>query len=128
MALHGTVGALEARAFGDAVKRFLCYDMAAGHHHGRVGVGGLLLGDGTDEDGVEVIGRWEWDFDLFTVSCCSFPMSWSRATWTYRKLILRRPLCTRLLHDVLQLQQMRQCDGSSGRRNVQRRICRETEQ
>jgi hypothetical protein len=69
VALHGTVGALEARAFGDAVERFLCDDMAAGHHHGRVRVGGLLLGDGTHEDGVEVIGWWEWDLDLCTVSC-----------------------------------------------------------
>jgi hypothetical protein len=42
-------------------------DVAAGHHHGGVGVGGLFLADGAHEDGVEVVGRGEGDFDLWCV-------------------------------------------------------------
>ena len=64
MAFHGTVRAFEARALANAVEGFLRYDVTAGHHHWRVCIGGLLFGDGADEDGVEVVGWWERDFDL----------------------------------------------------------------
>jgi hypothetical protein len=44
------------------------HNVAAGHHHGRVGVCSLFFGHGAHEDGMEVVGMWERDFDLFHVS------------------------------------------------------------
>ena len=38
--------------------------MPAWHHHRRVVVGCLLLGNGTDKDGMEVIRRRQGDFNL----------------------------------------------------------------
>ena len=64
MALTGTIRALEPTALAQLAQTLLRYDVAARHHHGGVLVGGLLFGDGADEDGVEVVGRGEWDLDL----------------------------------------------------------------
>jgi hypothetical protein len=66
VAFGGAVRTLETSALADAVERLLSDDVAAGHHHGGVCVGGLFFGDGADEDGVEVIGLGEGDFDLRT--------------------------------------------------------------
>jgi hypothetical protein len=47
----------------------MSHDVAARHHHGRVGVRGLFFGHGAHEDGVEVVGVWEGDFDLIMSVC-----------------------------------------------------------
>lgn len=64
MGLGGAVGTLEAGAFGEAFEGFLGDDVAAGEHHGGVGLCGLFFGDRADEDGVKVVGGGEGDFDL----------------------------------------------------------------
>ena len=65
MGFPRAIGTLEAGAFGELLERLLCDDVAAGHHHGGVGVGGLFFCDGADEDGVEVVGWGEGDFGLY---------------------------------------------------------------
>ena len=58
MALGRTIWTLEPRTLGQLIQRLAGYDVAAGHHHRRVCVGGLLFADWTDEDGVKVVCAW----------------------------------------------------------------------
>lgn len=51
-ALVGAVGTLVAASLGQLQQALLGEGVAAGQDDGGVGVGGLLLADGTDEDGV----------------------------------------------------------------------------
>lgn len=62
--LAGTVGTLELAAATESGERLLRNHMTTWHHHGWILVGGLLLGDWADEDGVELVGGGEGDFDL----------------------------------------------------------------
>lgn len=95
MTLIRTVRTLEPRVPAQVHERLLRDHVAAGHHHRRVPVGRLLLGDGADEDVVEAVGRRERDFDLATfVSVCKIStillggkeacLQGSRASWSIR--------------------------------------------
>lgn len=64
VALIRAIRALEPVTLGQLVERFSCNDVAARHHHGRVGVCSLFFGNRTDEDGVEMVGGGKGNFDL----------------------------------------------------------------
>ena len=108
MRLGGAIGTLEAGAFGKAVEGFLGDDVATGEHHGGIRLCGLLFGDGADEDGVEVVGGGEGDFD--------------------GELVLGGPLCARFLHDVLELEEVRESDGTGCGGDVEWGVGGETEE
>lgn len=55
VAFAGAVGAFEASTLGQLLERLFGDDVAAGHHHGGVRVGGLFFADRADKDGVEVV-------------------------------------------------------------------------
>lgn len=82
--------------------------MATRHHHGGILIGGLLLTDGADEDGMELVARRQGDLD--------------------GQLLRRRPLGPLILHDRLQLEQGGQGDGARGGGDVERRAGRQAEQ
>lgn len=64
VALIRAVRTLESVALAEPTQRFLGYDVPTWHHHRRVLVGCLLLGNGADEDRMEEVGGWQRDLDL----------------------------------------------------------------
>lgn len=93
MTLIGTIRTLESGALAKLIEGLLCNDVTAGHHHGRIGIGGLFLGHWADKDAVEVVLAWQGDFD--------------------GKFVLRGPFGALLFHDALHFQQVgeRYCAG-----------------
>ena len=65
MALPRTIGALESTALAQLTKTFLRDHVSARHHHRRILVCRLLLGNRADEDGMEVVGWGQGDLDLY---------------------------------------------------------------
>ena len=63
-ALAGAIRALECRSPAHLGHGLKGNHMPAAHHHRRVFVGSLLLGNGTDKDGMEVIGGRQGYLDL----------------------------------------------------------------
>ena len=63
--LTWAIWALESRPFAQSDQRFMCNDVPTWHHHRRIFVSGLLLRDGADEDGMEVICWRQWNFNLY---------------------------------------------------------------
>lgn len=61
------VWAFKSTTFAEPHEGFLGNNVAAGHHHGWVFVGGLLFRDRTDEDRVELVRGREGDFNLHFV-------------------------------------------------------------
>lgn len=57
-AFAGTVWTFESRPLAHLGHGFESNDVPTAHHHWRVVVGRLLLGDGADEYGMEMIRRW----------------------------------------------------------------------
>ena len=55
VAFIGTIRTLEAGPFTELIKRLLCYNVTAWHHHRGISISALFLADGADEDGVEVV-------------------------------------------------------------------------
>jgi len=63
------IGAFESATLGVPEQRFLRNHVAAWHHIWRVLVRCLLLGNGTNKDGVELVGRRQRYLNL--VHCIS---------------------------------------------------------
>lgn len=95
------IGAFESPTLSVSEQRFLRNHMAAWHHIWWILVRCLLLGNGTDKDGVELVGRRQRYFDL--IHCISVWMT-TNPRLTHRELVLRRPLRPLLFHDILQFQ------------------------
>ena len=108
MTLAGTVRALELGALAVGVEALLADDVSAGHHHGGVAIGGLLLADGAHEDAMKNIGRRQRD--------------------RHRHLLRRRPVRPVDPHDLRCLRQQRQRDAPCRRCHEQRRLRREPQQ
>ena len=106
--LAGAIRALELGALAIGIQALLADDMGAGHHHGGVGVGGLLLADGAHEDAMKDVGRRQRD--------------------GHGHLLGRGPVRPVDAHDLGRLGQQRQRDAPGRRGHEQRRLRRQPQQ
>lgn len=83
-ALAGAVGAFEPLAFAQPLQTLFGDDVAAGHHHRGVLLSALFFADWADKDRMVSHRPRQGYFD--------------------GQLVLRRPLCPLLLHDIRQFQ------------------------
>lgn len=96
-----TIGAFESTTLGVPKQRFLCNHVAAWHHVWWILVRRLFFGNGTNKDGVELVGWRQRYLDLIhPISVCMT----TNPSLTHRELVLRRPLRPLLFHNVLQFQ------------------------
>ncbi len=100
MALPGTIRALEPTALAQLAQTLLRDHVPARHHHRRILVRRLLLGNRADKDGVEVVGRGQRDLDL-CVALSQHRQSYGMMDKAYGKFVLRRPFRSLLFHDSL---------------------------